>query len=1003
MPGACEIGATGFWVKPPPRDPIEYTRATASFMRDTVHSTTSSVIVLLCLALDTPVQFPVCTAWESFQTYPPRASFEVIQDTVPALITVAKYLHSEPLKSPIDLRLSERVMIFGMAGEEGFDFAPLDQSAQSKAAVKAPPTRMFRRVGQQGMKRQVPFVNELGYRLKIELYLLGINPVVNTNVFGLTKIGSQPNIPGTNARSIWHGTLALVEHINRPRVPTDYHYILVSYKTASENDACAFCVKLHGPDFVGLVPTASKAFQAEYAAIDERRAIFARQMALDAKIENSETKMRIRDREVMRSMQKEMQRAIERKLKKGTRSERGWARRYNMSTLLEIQGEWERRRDDRTGMCFFHKIDSVSQRIELLEGQSSTKGATLSMKDKFQSKKKTTQVKEKFLETCQWEIPSAWDGSMEVGNAKGIMGIHALKAALDEVNNGKAKGFGATNTGESFPGADFMEPDDAWLPAQEHIEVPNNTHGIAPRRFHRPTKKNMAARLPKSFLNADGSIREQPEELMDYDEDEDEEKPDVSDVKAMSGTGKGGGSVQSQGPSLSAASINTARLEHIAEQLVSSDDLIRVLAKRLGLPTDNIVPAEDMSGMFSASASSGGGDQSFLGTVQSSQTGSGVGISPAIEGNGSRKSKGPVAPRATYLDDFSDPEADSDDDIWSDDEILAGDEDEDHAVELPTHHGEMAAIKRRDNKSGKTVEPAKKMKPGVFVPFLNLIDEELTSAGFEDNAAVINWRRLPRATVDKTFFAKCVERKTAGPDSKAANTLNAPCALVPLSPVDAIQYVPDPFMAEFQTIFIPNAKKDAERQMATLTRNINKESMLTENIPTDDLLLFGQPSETTKADAVIMKQFKEDQSATKDVVAAAIDKALWAAKGGNISALEDALEEQIHVDTCDQFGNSLLLLAAQQGSKRMVKFLLRRGANLDWQNTSGNTAMHYCYAYNNASLGDYLKTRGANDGLLNVDGMTCYEGLSKEYLKAPGDSDDSEEDENKAEQLGWTT
>ena len=50
-----------------------------------------------------------------------------------------------------------------------------------------------------------------------------------------------------------------------------------------------------------------------------------------------------------------------------------------------------------------------------------------------------------------------------------------------------------------------------------------------------------------------------------------------------------------------------------------------------------------------------------------------------------------------------------------------------------------------------------------------------------------------------------------------------------------------------------------------------------------------------------------------------------------------------------------------------------------------------------------LCIQGANDALLNVDGMTCYEGLSKEYLKAPGDSDEDEVDEDKAEQLGWTS
>jgi ankyrin repeat protein len=196
-----------------------------------------------------------------------------------------------------------------------------------------------------------------------------------------------------------------------------------------------------------------------------------------------------------------------------------------------------------------------------------------------------------------------------------------------------------------------------------------------------------------------------------------------------------------------------------------------------------------------------------------------------------------------------------------------------------------------------------------------------------------------------------------GPDVSGGNTLNAPNALVPIAAWDAIEYVPDPFVASYNSIFIPNCKKDMERQLATLSRNIMREEILTENIPTDDLILFGEASDQTHVDKMVMKQYKEDQTATKDMVAAAIDKALWAAKGGNISALEDALEEHIPIDTTDQFGNSLLILAAQQGSKRMIKFLLRRGANMNWQNTTGNTALHYCYAYNNPAIGEYLKRR----------------------------------------------
>ena len=64
----------------------------------------------------------------------------------------------------------------------------------------------------------------------------------------------------------------------------------------------------------------------------------------------------------------------------------------------------------------------------------------------------------------------------------------------------------------------------------------------------------------------------------------------------------------------------------------------------------------------------------------------------------------------------------------------------------------------------------------------------------------------------------------------------------------------------------------------------------------------------------------------------------------------------------------------------MCKFLLRRGANINIQNLSGNTALHYCYAYSNLELADYLKSKGADDSIINVDGLTCYEGLNHESM-----------------------
>ncbi|CAM9186889.1 unnamed protein product, partial [Laminaria digitata] len=60
--------------------------------------------------------------------------------------------------------------------------------------------------------------------------------------------------------------------------------------------------------------------------------------------------------------------------------------------------------------------------------------------------------------------------------------------------------------------------------------------------------------------------------------------------------------------------------------------------------------------------------------------------------------------------------------------------------------------------------------------------------------------------------------------------------------------------------------------------------------------------------------------------------------------LETLLYDDVPPDTKDSNGNSLLLLASQQGNKRMVKFLLRKGATMNHQNMDGNSVLHFCYS-----------------------------------------------------------
>ena len=92
--------------------------------------------------------------------------------------------------------------------------------------------------------------------------------------------------------------------------------------------------------------------------------------------------------------------------------------------------------------------------------------------------------------------------------------------------------------------------------------------------------------------------------------------------------------------------------------------------------------------------------------------------------------------------------------------------------------------------------------------------------------------------------------------------------------------------------------------------------------------------------------------------------------------MEDALADQVSLESSDMNGNTLLIMAAQVGSKRMCKFLLRRGARMNAQNVSGNTVLHYTVSYGFPELTTYLISKGAKETILNVEGLTCYEGLS---------------------------
>jgi hypothetical protein len=106
---------------------------------------------------------------------------------------------------------------------------------------------------------------------------------------------------------------------------------------------------------------------------------------------------------------------------------------------------------------------------------------------------------------------------------------------------------------------------------------------------------------------------------------------------------------------------------------------------------------------------------------------------------------------------------------------------------------------------------------------------------------------------------------------------------------------------------------------------------------------------------------------------------------GKYEELEDVItspDYTMDIDHKDRSGNTLLLCAAQNGNKRIIKLMLRRGANINESNVGGNTALHYCYAYKFESLATYLMSKGADDSMVNAVGLTCYEGLDLESVEA---------------------
>lgn len=101
------------------------------------------------------------------------------------------------------------------------------------------------------------------------------------------------------------------------------------------------------------------------------------------------------------------------------------------------------------------------------------------------------------------------------------------------------------------------------------------------------------------------------------------------------------------------------------------------------------------------------------------------------------------------------------------------------------------------------------------------------------------------------------------------------------------------------------------------------------------------------------------------------------ARHNRVDDIERMLDSGVPVDIRDQYGNTILLIACQNGLKRVAKAALRRGADINCNNMQGNTPLHFCYAYGyGETLGQYMISKGANTQRRNSMGLVCFDGIT---------------------------
>ena len=112
----------------------------------------------------------------------------------------------------------------------------------------------------------------------------------------------------------------------------------------------------------------------------------------------------------------------------------------------------------------------------------------------------------------------------------------------------------------------------------------------------------------------------------------------------------------------------------------------------------------------------------------------------------------------------------------------------------------------------------------------------------------------------------------------------------------------------------------------------------------------------------------EDVHFTKEEIERAFSKV----RHNRTDDVREMIFEKFPIEARDAHGNTMLIVAGQNNSKRMVKLLLKYRANIDAVNLKGNTALHYCCFYGHIDLAQTLRKYGARSDIRNHEGKICF-------------------------------